>query len=105
MRQIVEHEIAEAVVDALLGAGYRLSTDYGDGESKVTSDRAQILKDLFQGDDDRLYAHKGGKYFGWVYLVYGNDGWDVISDYTTNLESLIGEKGTKVQKIVEKYSD
>lgn len=26
---------------------------------------------------------------GWVRFVYGNDGHDVISDYTTNLESVL----------------
>lgn len=25
----------------------------------------------------------------WVKLVYGNDGWDVICDYTINLETII----------------
>jgi hypothetical protein len=31
-------------------------------------------------DKDDRDAH------GWVRFVYGNDGWDVVSDYTTNLE-------------------
>ncbi len=26
---------------------------------------------------------------GWVRFIYGNDGWDVISDYTTNLEPVM----------------
>lgn len=26
---------------------------------------------------------------GWVYFVFGNDGYDVISDYTSNLETLL----------------
>ena len=25
----------------------------------------------------------------WVWFVYGNDGWDVVCDYTINLESII----------------
>jgi len=26
---------------------------------------------------------------GWVRFVYGNDGWDVMNDYTTNLEDTL----------------
>lgn len=33
--------------------------------------------------------------------MYGNDGWDVISDYTVSLEPYIGE-GTAVQKLIDK---
>jgi hypothetical protein len=36
--------------------------------------------------------------------VYGNDGWDVLSDYSVNLEKFIGD-GTPVQKVVDKYAD
>ena len=25
----------------------------------------------------------------WVFLVYGNDGWDVIADYNVSLEPLL----------------
>jgi hypothetical protein len=108
IRQIVEREISTAVVDALLNEGFALSVDYGDGESAVFSSKALILKAMFQGDEDRLYVYRspvgsGDKPVAWVYLVYGNDGWDVISDYTVNLEKFIG-KG-RVARIVDKYSD
>ena len=103
MRQIVEHEIAEAVVAELLKADYALLVDIGDGETAPSVSWTLIIKELFAGDDARLYAHKDGKYFGWVYFVFGNDGWDVISDYTTNLTKFI-ERGA-VATIVDKYSD
>lgn len=108
MRQLVEREIATAIVSALISAGYRLSTDYGDGESAVFSNKADILKAMFQGDEDRLYVYNNNldrnKVLGWAYLVYGNDGWDVLSDYTVSLEKLIGD-GTTVDKISQKYAD
>ena len=43
-------------------------------------------------DEDTLLVHRPrpdqGDYerLGWVKLVYGNDGWDVICDYTVPLE-------------------
>ena len=47
-------------------------------------------------DDDYLFVYKAGQSerFGWVRFVYGNDGYDVISDYTINLEKTL--KGVNV---------
>lgn len=110
MRQLVENEITAKVVDVLLAAGYGLSVDNGDNngdeyEIKNSHNFAKVLKALYQTDDDRLYVHHNAvEPFAWVHFVYGNDGWDVISDYTTNLEKLIG-KGTEVERLVDKYAD
>lgn len=109
IRQKVEREIVSAAVHALLKAGFLLNTDYGDSDvlDKPTADRDTIIKELFQGDDDRIYVYTADDLKapeGWVWAVYGNDGWDVISDYTVNLEPYIGE-GTVVDKLIESYSD
>ena len=106
MRQIVEKEIATAIVEALLAKGFRISVDYGDGESAVFSTKASVLEAMFLGDEDHLivYQSLASNAYGWVYLVYGNDGWDVLSDYTTNLEKFIGDK-SPVQKVIDKYAD
>jgi len=37
---------------------------------------------MFTTDDDCLIVVKDGKPFGWIQFIYGNDGYDVISDYT-----------------------
>lgn len=110
MRQKVEREITTAVVDALLKAGYSLEVDNGDEQIDPTANRESILKSMYQTDEERLYVYKiiNGEFaagsFAWVYFVYGNDGWDVISDYTVNLESIIGD-GTPVQTLVDEYAD
>ena len=105
-RQKIEQTIARAVVDALLAAGFALGVY--DGEDIViyhSTSKAAILKALFDTDEDYLYVYEGTDlHRGWVRFVYGNDGWDVISDYTVNLEQWIGE-GTAVDKLIEKYSD
>ncbi len=92
MRQEVERKIATAFVKAAVNVGYAIAVDYGDGESKRLTSAKTILAEMFQGDEDRLYLYNDmqGKPIGWVYFVYGNDGWDVISDYTVNLEYLMG---------------
>jgi hypothetical protein len=109
MRQIVEKEITVTIVDALLKAGFELQVENGDSTSRWMIDRANIIQHLYLTDEDRIYVRKADNsdktsVFGWVYLVYGNDGWDVLSDYTVNLEKLIGE-GTATDKLIERYAD
>jgi hypothetical protein len=54
MRQIVEREITTAVVDALLAAGFSLSIDNGDTEAPYSKSRKNILKGMYQTDDEYL---------------------------------------------------
>lgn len=106
MRQMVEREIATKVVDVLLAAGFQIQVDNGDDEPPAYStNREGILADMFLTDEEHLYVGNfDADVYGWVYFVYGNDGWDVMSDYTTNLESFIGE-GTAVDAVIKKYED
>lgn len=88
-RIAVERILVERTVDDLLAAGYSLATDQaGELEMPFTDDRQTILAQMMETDDEHLFALKDGK-SSWVYFVYGNDGWDVISDYLTNLEAII----------------
>jgi hypothetical protein len=109
MRQLVEREICTAVVDALLAAGFSISVDNGDNSDREyeianSTDKDAILKAMFLTDDEHLYVERNGKRFGWVYFVYGNDGYDVLSDNTINLEEYIGDH-SPVQKLIDKYAD
>jgi len=90
-RIAVEQEIVTKVVDAMLQAGYPLQTDIqNDPRPAVpTSDRAEILAEMMAVDDEFLGVYQEGDRIGWVRFVYGNDGWDVVSDYSTNLESIL----------------
>jgi hypothetical protein len=107
---MVEKEIATAVVAALLEAGFYVSIDNGDNngndfELENSRHSRTILGAMFQTDEETLFVYTtDGNQYGWVFFVYGNDGWDVISDYTVNLEKFIG-KGTPVQKVIDKYAD
>lgn len=92
-RIAVEQEIVTRTVDALLSAGFRLATDADDcAQHTYTADRSVILAALMEVDDEHLLARAGTRAdarTGWVRFVYGNDGYDVISDYTTNLEDVL----------------
>jgi len=103
MRQEVERKIATALVIEALNAGYEITVDYGDGESDKFSDQTSVLAAMFQGDQDHLYMYNptNNKFVGLVYFVYGSDGWDVISDYTVNMEPIMGP----ANKISKHYED
>jgi hypothetical protein len=120
-RQRIEQEIALTVVDELLKDGYLLGVNDGE-ETTVhhSRNRGDIENALFTTDEDWLLVYyedadqddplnvvtgtEDDKADWWVRLVYGNDGWDVISDYSTALEGVIG-KGTPVEALVDSYAN
>jgi hypothetical protein len=108
-RREVEIKIIKATVKALLAAGFSLSIYDGDEDvlqnnGKGSTNVKAIHDALYNTDEDYLNVwSNGGQHIGWVRFVYGNDGWDVISDYTVNLEPFIGE-GTAVDTLIQKYS-
>jgi hypothetical protein len=115
-RQRIEQTIALTAAQALLDAGYTLGVN--DGEEVTihhSKDLDAIQAALFTTDEDYLYVyrHSAGHIYSdlrgekhedtrpdfWVRLVYGNDGWDVISDYSIALEKFIGDD-TVVVKLI-----
>lgn len=99
MRQEVERRIIRTFVQDALDAGYRLavSLDRGwdvDEMLKGSRDIDAIIAEATAGDEAHIFIQPGvgdtidrsGSVvsYGWVYLVFGNDGWDVICDYSAN---------------------
>jgi hypothetical protein len=107
MRQFVERKIADAFLTTALKAGFYVNIDNGGDDlelPKPINDKRAILKAMFAADEDRLYLYKSPddkKAVGWVYFVYGNDGYDVISDYTVNL----GKEKLNLMEAADKLSD
>ncbi len=101
MRQEVEKKIASALIEDGLKAGYLIGVDNGGDEMelKPCNDKETILKAMFLTDEEHLIFDKDGKQTGWVFFVYGNDGWDVISDYSVNLEHVM----TGANKVSKHY--
>jgi len=93
MRQYVERQIIRALIDAALFASFLITVHNGEETVLIKSrDADAIMKEMFTTDDEMLYFYKSEapkETFGWIKLVYGNSGPDVISDYTTNLEHLM----------------
>ncbi|WP_353645714.1 hypothetical protein [Mesorhizobium sp. WSM2239] len=83
----IEKQMAEALVDTCLERGFVISVY--DGEEwaiKRSGDKAAIMAELFATDDDQVVIRRkeDGRHLGWFHLVYGNCGYDVVSDHSDN---------------------
>jgi len=87
-RIAIERKIVTALIDRALAEGYELAVDDGDERHPWTRDRAEVLDEIMNTDEDYLYMRKDGA-CGWVFLVYGNEGYDVIANNTMSLEGLL----------------
>jgi hypothetical protein len=91
-RVAVEMRIVKSAVKELLSHDFLLSVFDGEEETAHTSTDYKMLHDaLMETDEDYLHVWKDGKRFGWVRFVYGNDGYDMIFDYSVNLDTFIAE--------------
>lgn len=101
MRQRVERIIVRKIIAVAFANGYRLGVH--DGEELVLKDsdnRKDILGAMFSVDEEHMLFYKDGVKCGWVYMIYGNSGWDVVSDHSTNLEEVL----LPVFALADKYS-
>jgi len=99
-RQRVERKIARRLILDGLAAGYTITVDNGEEQVLRQSTKCKAILDaMFSVDDERLIFHKDGEHIGWVWFVYGNDGWDVISDYSVSLEHIMAG----ANKLSEEY--
>ena len=92
IRQRIEREIVRKVIEDALACQFWLGIDNGDSVDETRyNDADACMEDMMATDEDRLYIYPNqhGAHIGWIYFVYGNDGYDVISDYTTNLSPLM----------------
>jgi len=115
LRQELEKRILTKFVDDALAAGKRLSVSLERGcdidEMLLGSrDKEKIIEEAMAGDKSHIFVQEAEGPLvedglvvseGWVYFVFGNDGWNVISDYTWGLEQLL--RGAEV--IAAKYAD
>lgn len=92
----IERRICRRTIKALHAAGYSLRVHSGgEFETRHNATEAELMRALFNLDDAYLTVHRCNKgrstlrHFAWVRFVFGGYGWDVISDYTTNIEDVL----------------
>ena len=85
----LEVQVITRAVNDLVAAGYVISVN--DGQEIVVRgsvDTKTIMAALFSVDEERLIARQPGVQ-GSILLIHGNDGYDVIADYSLSLESAL----------------
>ena len=86
----IDREIATKVIKALFADGYVITCDLMDGEPEFerSTDRDGILAHLFNVDMAELLVEKNGEE-SWIRLIFSESGWDLLQDYSVDLEYLI----------------
>ena len=71
-------------------------------EALFTTDEDYLYVYIDRDQDDPLNVERDPRPDYWIRFVYGNDGWDVISDYSSakDLDPYLGD-GTLVQKLID----
>lgn len=108
-RRKVERLIVKQVIVDLLAAGYTLTIDH-DGEIEtihITDTSDTIIDEVMACDEETIYARAatGRPKGSFVKFVYGNDGWDVVSDYGVSLEEHLKESEALASKLEEGQYD
>jgi hypothetical protein len=86
----LEEMIVTQLVDCLLEEGYRITACARWDKPPFQNSRRRdpMLKLLFDLEIADLVVSRKGE-SSWISLIFGEDGWDVIADYTTDLGYLI----------------
>lgn len=87
-RQRIERNIVTLIVENAISKGYSISGfDEEEDVFQRETDPAEIMKNVMHVDAETLIFHRpDGTYAGFVFLVYGNDGYDAINDHTATDE-------------------
>jgi len=106
-RIAIEEKIVKKTIEVLLAAGYTITVD--DGVEKVlqkSKDADDIFNAMMSTDEDQLHVYS--KYtklrVGWIFFVYGNDGYDVICDHTTNLSEVLEPVDQLASELEQEHS-
>lgn len=85
-RIAIEKTIVSMIIEDAFAQGYKVAVDNG-GDDEVpfiVDNYDEAMKEVMHTDEEVIRFHDGTRWVGAVYLVYGNDGWDAISDHTDN---------------------
>lgn len=100
-RALIELVIVDALIEAARDSKYRFEVEDVEPDEEVGT-AAGLKVALFNRYDVLLNVHEvGGKYKGWIRLMFGNDGYDLISDYSVNLEGFLASE--PIKKVAEMW--
>lgn len=102
-RGAVERAIVRRLVAELMTGGYYIKIqDPDEGTWLECRTLGDAMPNLQVADEERFNVYtQDGKCAGQMFLVFGNDGWDVICDYSTSLETSIAQTNAFADKLSE----
>ena len=74
---------------ALVKAGYSVDVIDGAGDEFSGLDEAGAISEVMSCDDGYFVAYDGAARIGFVWFVFGNEPYEVISDYSLSLSHVI----------------
>lgn len=103
----IEEQITRELLLTANDAGWGcIGYDYGDGFESDTDYESIVSMCLNVDDLYLIFASPDKTKKAWVRLVYGNDGYDLVSDYTctSGFEQLVMDKvNAYTEKIEERF--
>jgi len=105
-RMKIEKQIARKVLACLIDAGCNLTVNDGEGiVVSGTTSEANALYAMFSTDEDIISAYReDGVFQGFVHFVYGNDGYDVISDHSVSLSEILAPATALAEQLEAQYA-
>lgn len=99
--QKAENIIIRKAVRAFIGAGFTVSVFDGEEYSARRSRKVEdVMRSLRATDADRLIVRDNdGERVGSVLLVYGNEPYEVIADYSLSLNDLLRDAEARAAKM------
>lgn len=91
-RIAIEKKIVRRIVWTAIQHDYTVTVHDGSEEAVLVRSRDEraIMRACFSVDEEWLnLIAPDGRNMGHVYLVYGNDGYDVMSDWSMNLDCML----------------
>jgi hypothetical protein len=89
----MERQVIKALVNEAFKRGFtKIIIDNGGdaGEDITCTNTKEVMASIRQTDEEHMFfVHPDNPKMSWVFLVYGNDGYDVIADHSTSLDELI----------------
>lgn len=89
----MERQVIKALVTEAFKRGFTkvIIDNGGDDDDRITcTNLEEVMSSIQQTDEEHMFfAHPDVAKMPCVYLVYGNDGYDVIADHSSSLNEMI----------------
>ncbi len=89
--EVAENEVIEIAARSIVDAGNQVGVHNGEDWSVGPTDDVQlVLESLRQTDSDVLHVFRDGRDTGsYLFLVYGNEPYEVLADWTLDVDALL----------------